>query len=199
VTRVVLASNNAGKLREFAELLSGAEFQVLPQSQFGIAEAEETGATFAENAVLKARHASSVASLPAIADDSGLEVDALHGAPGVYSARYAGAAASDRNNIQRLLQELRDVPEGKRSARFRCVICYVEHGQDPSPVICRGTWEGRILMAPRGRYGFGYDPIFLVPAYGCSAAELSPQIKNRISHRAQALRTLLATLRRGEA
>jgi XTP/dITP diphosphohydrolase len=199
VTRVVLASNNAGKLREFAELLSGAEFQVLPQSQFGIAEAEETGATFAENAVLKARHASSVATLPAIADDSGLEVDALHGAPGVYSARYAGAAASDRNNIQRLLQELRDVPEGKRSARFRCVICYVEHGQDPSPVICRGTWEGRILMAPRGRYGFGYDPIFLVPAYGCSAAELSPQIKNRISHRAQALRTLLATLRRGEA
>jgi XTP/dITP diphosphohydrolase len=199
VTRVVLASNNAGKLREFAELLSGAEFEVLPQSQFGIAEAEETGATFAENAVLKARHASSVASLPAIADDSGLEVDALHGAPGVYSARYAGAAASDRNNIQRLLQELRDVPEGKRSARFRCVICYVEHGQDPSPVICRGTWEGRILMAPRGRYGFGYDPIFLVPAYGCSAAELSPQIKNRISHRAQALGTLLATLRHGEA
>ncbi len=199
MTPVVLASNNAGKLREFAELLSGAKFEVLPQSRFGIAEAEETGATFAENAVLKARHASSVASLPAIADDSGLEVDALHGAPGVYSARYAGAAASDRNNIQRLLQELRDVPEGKRSARFRCVICYLEHGQDPSPVICRGTWEGRILMAPRGRCGFGYDPIFLVPAYGCSAAELSPQVKNRISHRAQALRTLLATLRHAEA
>jgi XTP/dITP diphosphohydrolase len=195
VTAVVLASNNAGKLREFAELLQGVDFEVLPQARFAVAEVEETGVTFVENALLKARHASALSGLPAMADDSGLEVDALRGAPGVRSARYAGPRATDRENIEKLLDALAGVPDDRRTGRFQCIICYLRHAADPTPVICQGTWDGRILPAPRGRHGFGYDPVFLARGVDCSAAELPLDIKNRVSHRARALRALLERLR----
>ena len=192
--RIILASNNPGKVREIGRLLQGYEIEIVPQSQFGITDVDETGSTFVENAIIKARHAASVSSLPAIADDSGIEVDALGGAPGIYSARYAGAQCSDEANNGKLLQELREVPDEKRSARFQCVIVYMRHAEDAMPVICIGTWEGRILHAPRGTHGFGYDPLFFVPTHGCASAELEPELKNRISHRAQALRSLQEAL-----
>ena len=173
--RIVLASNNAGKVREINQLLADSGLTVLPQSDFGVPEAEETGLTFVENAILKARNAAQHSGLPAIADDSGIEVDALHGAPGIYSARYAGAGASDEDNLRRLLADLADVPEGERTARFQCLMVYLRHGDDPTPLICQGTWEGRILSVPRGDNGFGYDPVFLVPDLERSAAELDPQ------------------------
>jgi XTP/dITP diphosphohydrolase len=195
--RIVLASNNPGKLREIDQLLATAGLQVLPQRAFDIGEAEETGLTFVENAILKARHASAGSGLPAIADDSGIEVDALAGAPGIYSARYAGAGANDQANNEKLLAELAAVPDGERSARYQCVVVYLRHAQDPTPLICIGTWEGRILRAPRGSNGFGYDPLFFVPTHGCSAAELDPDTKNAISHRGQALRALVARLKGG--
>ncbi|MGD2021259.1 MAG: RdgB/HAM1 family non-canonical purine NTP pyrophosphatase [Thiohalocapsa sp.] len=195
--RIVLASNNPGKLREIDQLLATAGLQVLPQRAFDIGEAEETGLTFVENAILKARHASAGSGLPAIADDSGIEVDALAGAPGIYSARYAGAGANDQANNEKLLAELAAVPDGERSARYQCVMVYLRHAQDPTPLICIGTWEGRILRAPRGSNGFGYDPLFFVPTHGCSAAELDPDTKNAISHRGQALRALVARLKGG--
>ncbi len=193
--RIVLASNNPGKAREFAELLAELQLEVVPQSRFDVPEAEETGLTFVENAILKARNAARHSGLPAIADDSGIEVDALNGAPGIYSARYAGPGASDEDNLRKLLRELEGVDEAHRSARFQCLMVYLRHAEDPTPLICQGTWEGRILQAPRGANGFGYDPVFFVPGEGCSAAELPAEVKNRLSHRGQALRALVARLR----
>jgi XTP/dITP diphosphohydrolase len=192
--RIVLASNNGGKVREINELLAGASIQVIPQGELGVPEAEETGLTFVENAILKARNAAAHSGLPAIADDSGLEVDALEGAPGIYSARYAGPGASDADNLARLLAAMEAVEDGRRSARFQCLMVYVRHAKDPTPVICQGTWEGRILHRPAGANGFGYDPVFLVPSHGCSAAELDSPTKNALSHRGQALRRLVAYL-----
>ena len=192
--RVVLASGNAGKVREFNQLLAGAHIEVVPQSSFGVPEAEETGLTFVENAILKARNAARHTGLPAVADDSGIEVDALNGAPGIYSARYAGPGASDEENLYKLLAALEGLPDERRGARFQCVIAYLRHAEDPTPLICQGTWEGWILAAPRGANGFGYDPVFYVPDEGVSSAELAPETKNRLSHRGQALRGLLEGL-----
>jgi XTP/dITP diphosphohydrolase len=192
---VVLASNNAGKVREFNALLAGLDFEIAPQSQYQVPDIEETGLTFVENAILKARNAASHARLPALADDSGLEVDALNGAPGIYSARYAGPGASDGENLAKLLSMLNGVPEAQRTARFQCVLVYMRHALDPTPLIVQGTWEGRILTEPRGRGGFGYDPVFFVQTHGCASAELAPEVKNTLSHRGQALHQLLAALR----
>lgn len=189
--RIVLASGNAGKLREFAALLAGAGLDLVPQSEFGVREAEETGLTFVENAILKARNAAQHTGLPALADDSGLEVDALDGAPGIRSARYAGPGGDGGANVVKLLAALQAVPPKERTARFRCLIVYLRHAADPTPLICQASWEGRILDAPRGSGGFGYDPVFLVPEYECSAAELPPEVKNRLSHRGQAMTALL--------
>lgn len=191
---IVLASNNAGKVREINQLLEGARIRAVPQRDFGVPDAEESGLTFVENAILKARHAARLSGLAAIADDSGLEVDALAGAPGIYSARYAGPGASDQDNLVKLLADLHGLPEAERSARFQCVLVYLRHPEDPTPLICQGTWEGSILTAPRGEQGFGYDPVFWVPTHGCSSAELDPLTKNSLSHRGQALRQLRALL-----
>ena len=193
--RIVLASNNAGKVREFNQLLTGTDFEVLPQSEFGVIEAEETGLTFVENAILKARNAAEHTGLPAIADDSGLEVDALDSAPGIYSARYAGSGASDLQNLEKLLADIKDVPDAQRTARFQCLMVYMRHAKDPTPQIFQGTWEGRILHAPQGDNGFGYDPVFFVPTHNCSSAELEPDVKNSLSHRGQALKQLIEALR----
>ncbi len=193
--RVVLASGNPGKVRELGQILAGLDMSVAPQSEFGVPEAEETGLTFIENALLKARNAASHTGLPAIADDSGIEVDALNGAPGIYSARYAGKGAGDGQNLRKLLEALDEVPEAKRGARFVCVIVYLRHAADPTPVIAQGIWEGRILREARGSGGFGYDPVFWVPTHNCSSAELPAEVKNTISHRGQALRALVAALR----
>jgi XTP/dITP diphosphohydrolase len=195
VKRVVLASSNPGKVREIHQLLADLDLDVVPQSEYGVLDAEETGLTFVENAILKARNAALHTALPAIADDSGIEVDALNGAPGIYSARYAGAGAGDRANLEKLLADLADVAEEARTARFQCLMVYLRHAHDPTPLICQGTWEGRILYTPRGDNGFGYDPVFHVPTHGCSSAELPPEVKNALSHRGQALRKLLAALR----
>ncbi len=192
--KIVLASNNPGKVREINQILAGLHLTVVPQSDFEVTEAEETGLTFVENALLKARNAARFTGLAAIADDSGLEVDALHGAPGIYSARYAGKGAGDKANLVKLLDDLKNVPDEKRTARFQCVLVYLRHELDPTPVICQGTWEGRILRAPVGDNGFGYDPIFFVPTHGCSSAQLPPEEKNRLSHRGQALRRLAGAL-----
>jgi XTP/dITP diphosphohydrolase len=193
---VVLASSNAGKLREINQLLAGLDIEALPQSRFNVPDAEETGSSFVANALLKARNAARHARLPAIADDSGIEVDYLNGAPGIYSARYAGAGASDEQNLRKLLDALKTVPTEKRGARFRCAMVYVRDDRDPEPVIAQAAWEGSILTAPRGGNGFGYDPVFLVPSHGCSSAELEPAVKNELSHRGQALRALVDALRR---
>jgi len=192
--KVVLASGNAGKVREINQLLAQQKIQVVPQSLFDTPEAEETGLTFVENAILKARNAARHSGLPAIADDSGIEVDALNGAPGIYSARFAGPACDDQANNDKLLADLEQVAEEQRTARFQCVMVYLRHADDPTPIICHGTWEGRILRAPQGENGFGYDPLFLVPELGCSSAELAPEQKNALSHRGQALRQLVAAL-----
>lgn len=192
--QIVLASNNSGKVREINQLLAEHEIKVIPQKEFDIPDADETGLTFVENAILKARHAAALSGLPAIADDSGIEVDALKGAPGIYSARYAGPGCNDQDNNTKLLEALKDVPEAERTARFQCVMVYMRHAEDPTPIICQGSWEGQILTALQGDNGFGYDPLFLVPDEGCTSAELSPEQKNRLSHRGQALRKLLAAL-----
>jgi len=193
--RVVLASSNAGKVREFGQILASLDMSVAPQSEFGVPDADETGLTFVENALLKARNAASHTGLAAIADDSGIEVDALNGAPGIYSARYAGAGASDADNLRKLIDALREVPESGRGARFVCLVVYLRHAADPTPVIAQGTWEGRILHEARGSGGFGYDPVFWVPTHHCSSAELPAEVKNSISHRGQALRALVTALR----
>jgi XTP/dITP diphosphohydrolase len=191
---IVLASSNPGKVREINQLLADLDLHVQPQSEFGVEDAEETGLTFVENAILKARNAAQHTGRPAIADDSGIEVDALNGAPGIYSARFAGAGASDRDNLEKLLNDLQGVPEAERTARFQCLLVYLRHAADPTPLICQGTWEGRILTAPRGEHGFGYDPVFYVPTHACSSAELPPEVKNSLSHRGQALRKLVSAL-----
>ena len=193
-TKVVLASNNAGKLKEFQQLLAGQQLDILPQAHFQIPDIEETGLSFVENAIIKARHAAKLSKLPAIADDSGLEVDFLDGAPGIYSARFSGTDASDAKNNQKLLELLRAVPDTQRSARFQCVLVYMRHPLDPTPLICQGTWEGQILQQAQGHHGFGYDPLFLDPTTGLSSAELSKTEKNTRSHRAKALQCLLAQL-----
>ncbi|MBI3574373.1 MAG: RdgB/HAM1 family non-canonical purine NTP pyrophosphatase [Gammaproteobacteria bacterium] len=192
--RIVLASSNPSKVREINQVLAGLHLTVVPQSDFEVTEVEETGLTFVENALLKARNAARFTGLPAIADDSGLEVDALHGAPGIYSARYAGKGAGDKANLMKLLDEMKNVPDEKRTARFQCVLVYLHHELDPTPILCQGTWEGRILHAPVGNNGFGYDPIFFVPTHGCSSAQLPPETKNALSHRGQALRKIVAAL-----
>jgi XTP/dITP diphosphohydrolase len=192
--RVVLASANKGKLREINQLLEGLHIVAVPQTQLGVTDVEETGLTFVENAIIKARHAAQLSGLPAIADDSGIEVDALQGAPGIYSARYSGVGANDADNLRLLLDNLSAVPEAQRSARFQCVMVYMRHAKDPTPIICQGTWEGRILFEPVGENGFGYDPVFYVPEEACSAAQLASDVKNRLSHRGQALRKLMEAL-----
>ena len=186
--QIILASSNIGKIKEIQAIL--AEHLIVPQSVFNVTDADETGSTFVENAIIKARHAAFHCKLPAIADDSGLVVDALSGAPGVISARYAGVGASDRDNVQKLLKELEDVPEERRSARFICVMVFLEHAEDPFPVIAQGVWEGQILYQPIGANGFGYDPVFWVPEQQCASAELSAAVKNSLSHRSKALRSL---------
>lgn len=194
MTKIVLASNNLGKVQELQALFSGLEVTIIPQSQLGISSIEETGLTFIENALLKARHAAKISGLPALADDSGLEVDVLGGAPGVHSARYAGDAANANDNIEKLLAALKNKPASERTARFQCVLVYMTHPTIPSPIVCQGSWEGSVLSEQRGAQGFGYDPIFWVPTHHCSAAELPMAEKNRISHRAQALQALLSRL-----
>ncbi len=183
--QIVLASGNLGKIKEIQAIL--ATHRIVPQSVFNIQEAEETGLTFVENAIIKARNAALHAQLPAIADDSGLVVDALKGEPGVFSARYAGLGASDQDNVTKLLQALEGVPDEQRTARFICVMVFMAHAEDPFPVIAQGVWEGRILHHAVGTNGFGYDPVFWVPEYNCASAELSAAIKNSVSHRGQAL------------
>jgi len=197
--KIVLASNNKGKMREFGEMLATLNMEVIPQANFDIEDADETGLTFVENAIIKARHASAIAGLPAIADDSGLEVDFLNGAPGIYSARYsdmenAGKDATDEKNLLKLLDALKDVPEEKRTARFQCVLVYMRHAADPTPIICQGAWEGIITTEKHGDDGFGYDPIFYVPEYNCTAAELKSEQKNKLSHRGMALDALMKKL-----
>ena len=186
--QIVLASSNIGKIKEIQAIL--AEHLIVPQSVFNVTDADETGSTFVENAIIKARHAAFQCKLPAIADDSGLVVDALSGAPGVISARYAGVGASDRDNVQKLLKELEDVSKEQRSARFICVMVFLEDAEDPFPVIAQGVWEGQILYQPIGANGFGYDPVFWVPEQQCASAELSAAVKNSLSHRSKALRSL---------
>lgn len=195
--RVVLATGNAGKVRELAACLADLGCEVLPQSRFGVPEAEETGLSFVENAILKARNAAAHTGLPAIADDSGIEVDALDGAPGIYSARFAGPGADDAANNARLLAELAGVPPARRSARYRCVLVYLRHAKDPMPLICAGTWEGTVLSAARGSGGFGYDPLFQPADCTVTAAELALADKNRLSHRGRALAALHAALAAG--
>ena len=190
MNKLVLASGNAGKLAEFNRLLADAGIEVVAQQTLGVADAEETGLTFVENALLKARHASRHTGLPALADDSGLCVDALGGAPGLYSARYAGVHGDHAANIAKLLGELDGLPEARRNAHFHCTLVLVRHADDPDPLIAQGRWHGQILTAPRGAGGFGYDPVFLDPAHGVSAAEMPAALKNAISHRGQALAEL---------
>ena len=190
--QIVLASGNAGKVKEFNQLLADHQMEVLPQSEFLTPDIEEIGLSFVENAILKARNACAHAGLPAIADDSGLEVDALDGAPGIYSARFAGSDLGDAANNEKLLRELAEVPEVERTARFQCLLVYLRHAKDPTPQIYQGTWEGRILFEPRGNNGFGYDPLFFVPEQYCSSAELAPKLKNALSHRGQAIKKFLA-------
>lgn len=189
--RVVLASGNQKKLVELQSLLSGMAMEVFPQSQFSIPDAIEDGLSFVENAIIKARHAARLSGLPAIADDSGIAVDALHGKPGIYSARFAGENANDASNNQKLLELMSDVPETQRTAQFHCVLVFMRHAEDPVPLICHGVWTGSILYSPRGENGFGYDPLFWVPTHQCSSAELDKEEKNLISHRGQAMRLLL--------
>lgn len=192
--RFVLASSNKGKLREINQVLSGLPIEGVPQTEFDVPDIDETGLSFVENAILKARNAAQHTGLPALADDSGIEVDFLKGEPGIYSARYAGAGASDQENLEKLLSTLKDVPDAERTARFQCLMVFMRHAKDPTPIICQGTWEGRILYEPRGENGFGYDPVFYVPTHNCSSAELEPDLKNKLSHRGQALQKLLKAL-----
>jgi|TARA_R100001143_G_scaffold58061_1_gene55648 XTP/dITP diphosphohydrolase len=192
---LVLASGNRKKLDEMRAILEPLALKVVAQSDFQVPEAEETGLTFVENAILKARNAAAHTGLPAIADDSGLEVDALNGAPGIYSARFSGADASDAKNNALLIDMLGDLPDAPRTARYQAVLVLMRHPDDPTPLICQGTWEGEILLAPRGNGGFGYDPHFLIPELGVTAAEMDPAEKNRVSHRGRALKALMTALR----
>ena len=191
MSKIVLASGNIGKLRELSQILSPLGLELIAQSDLNVAEAEETGLSFVENAIIKARNAALFTGLPATADDSGIEVDALHGAPGIYSSRYAGPDASDTDNIEALLEAMKDVPETERTARFQCVVVFMRHAEDPTPLICQGSWQGQILQSPLGDEGFGYDPVFWVSETDCTAAELSPEQKHAISHRGKAMRQFM--------
>lgn len=191
---LVIATGNKGKLREIQAILAPHGCKVVPQTELDVPDAEETGLSFVENAILKARNACRHTGLPALADDSGLEVDALQGAPGIYSARYAGPDANDQSNIEKLLSALVSVPEDQRSARFQCVMVLMRHAEDPTPLICQGTWEGRIALQAQGDNGFGYDPVFDVPTLGCTSAQLDATTKNSLSHRGKALQALAAGL-----
>ncbi|MGB6294152.1 MAG: XTP/dITP diphosphatase [Vibrio anguillarum] len=192
--KIVLATGNQGKVREMADLLVDFGFDVVAQTELNVPEAEETGTTFIENAIIKARHAAKITGLPAIADDSGLEVDYLQGAPGIYSARYAGENASDQQNLEKLLAAMEGVPDEQRTARFHCVLVFMRHENDPTPLVCHGTWQGRILHQAHGSNGFGYDPIFFAPEDNCASAELLPARKKQLSHRGKALKMLFKTL-----
>ena len=194
MSKIVLASGNAGKLKELSVPLSELDMDIIPQSDFNVSEAEETGLTFVENALIKARNACLHTSLPAIADDSGIEVDVLNGQPGIYSARYSGLGATNQQNLEALLNTLKDTPEPKRTARYQCVIVYLRHARDPTPIICQASWEGKILLTPVGKGGFGYDSIFWVKESNCSAAELTLHQKYTVSHRGKAIRQLLGHL-----
>lgn len=195
--RVVLASGNRGKLKEFQYLLSSVGFEVLPQSEFDVCDADETGLSFVENAIIKARHACQLTGLPAIADDSGLEVDALLGKPGIYSSRFAGVDGDDKDaaNNQKLLNSLEGLSQSERTARFQCVLVYMRHAEDPTPLICQASWEGLILHQAAGEGGFGYDPLFFVPEKNCASAQLDKADKNAISHRGKAMQKLLDLLK----
>ncbi|MDN3637746.1 RdgB/HAM1 family non-canonical purine NTP pyrophosphatase [Simiduia curdlanivorans] len=195
IDKLVLASNNTGKLKEFQALLQDCGIELLPQSAFNVPDADETGLSFIENAILKARHAARISGLPALADDSGLAVDALGGAPGIYSARFAGQHGDDAANNAKLLADLADVPESERSAQFHCVLALVTHADDPIPIVCHGVWRGSILRQAAGSNGFGYDPLFWVEEAQCASAQLSKDEKNRRSHRAQAIALLIAALK----
>ena len=193
--KVVLASANPGKLRELSRILEPLSLELVLQSELGVESVEETGTTFEENALLKARHAAAHTGLAALADDSGIEIDALDGRPGVYSARYAGPDCDDEANNLLLLEELEEVEDASRTARYRCVLAFVRGPDDDAPILAHGSWEGRILRAPRGSNGFGYDPLFHVPTHGCTSAELEPEVKNDLSHRGIAVRALAEALR----
>ncbi|ENY73875.1 HAM1 protein [Aeromonas diversa CDC 2478-85] len=194
MNKLVLATGNQKKVKELAAMLADLDIQVVPQSEFAVSEVAETGTTFVENAIIKARHAAKATGLPAVADDSGLEVDLLQGRPGVYSARFASDNATDRDNIDKLLAELSGVPADLRTARFWCVLVFMRHENDPTPLICQASWEGLITEELRGQNGFGYDPVFFVPGEGCTSAELPAERKNQLSHRGQALARLKAAL-----
>lgn len=196
-TTVVLASNNAGKLSEIRAILADLPYNFCSLGEFTKVQAEESGLSFVENAILKARHACEITGLPAIADDSGLEVDCLNGEPGVFSARYAGEQATDQENNEKLIRALSSHWHTPPSARFHCVIAYLQHHNDPVPTLCHGTWRGHLVSAPRGSHGFGYDPLFHLSKHGCTAAELPSAVKNSISHRAQALTQLKEQIERG--
>lgn len=189
--KLVIASGNQGKLREFTALLEPLDYEVHTQAEFNVSEVPETGTTFVENAIIKARHAAKITGLPALADDSGIEVDALGGAPGVYSARFSAPNATDAKNNLLLVEKLKDVPEDKRTARYKAVLVYMRSAADPSPIICEGSWEGVIQLEPQGEGGFGYDPYFYLPTHGCTSAMLTKEEKNAISHRGKALELLL--------
>jgi non-canonical purine NTP pyrophosphatase (RdgB/HAM1 family) len=191
---IVLASNNPGKAKEINVLLRDSTFNVISQSEFNVEEVEETGLTFIENALIKARNAAKYTDHPVIADDSGIEVPALKGRPGIYSARYAGIGASDEDNLNKLIGDIKPLSEAERMARFVCVMVYLKHAEDPTPIIAQGFWNGVVITEPRGKNGFGYDPIFYVPTHDCVSAELSPNIKNSMSHRGKALQQLLRHL-----
>ena len=192
---ILLASGNKGKVNELKEMLAPFGLNVIPQSQFQVEDVPETGTTFIENAIIKARHAAKVTGLPCIADDSGLEVAALNGAPGIYSARFAGSDANDGTNIDKLLTQLKDVPVEQRLARFVCVLVFMRHADDPTPIICQGFWNGVIAKEKSGDNGFGYDPVFFQPELDKTAAELTPEQKHSLSHRGQALQQLLEQLK----
>lgn len=194
VNRIVFASGNAGKVREIGQLLEGLSINILPQSYFNVPEIEETGRTFVENAILKARNAAHYTGLPAIADDSGIAVDVLQGRPGIVSARFAGVGASDEDNLLKLIGMIKPFSEDQRTARFICSMVYLRHEHDPIPIIAQGIWEGQLVTDPKGENGFGYDPIFYVSSHQCTSAELPPEIKNTLSHRGQALKQLLVKL-----
>ncbi len=191
----VLATGNQGKVKEMSELLNSFSIEVLPQSQFNVPDVPETGTTFVENAIIKARHAAKLTGLPAIADDSGLEVDFLNGQPGIYSARYAGETATDQDNIDKLLNKLEGINPEQRKARFQCVLVYLRHALDPTPIICQGTWEGSITESVEGKNGFGYDPVFWVESEQSTSAQLDKQRKSELSHRGKALTQLVDLLK----
>ena len=192
--KIVLASGNKGKVAELSQMLAPFQYQIVPQTELGVSDADETGLTFIENALIKARHAALVTGLPAIADDSGLAVDLLGGAPGIYSARYAGEAATDSDNIDKLLSAMQQVPQGQRGAQFHCVLVYLRHAEDPTPLVCHGVWRGDISLTRSGDNGFGYDPVFFIPEENCTSAQLSRERKQQLSHRGKALSQLIQLL-----